>query len=117
MVRRIDDVEDVNTYLHQLNQDDKLWLARFMDEYNNARLDFKDLSNNLHNTEELKKSCTDRNNSRNRCIYTIEKAQNGLDMAGNDKSLEELIYGKRNVIDEIEAEEEYEEYDEITDED
>ncbi|PCI45896.1 MAG: hypothetical protein COB41_00470 [Proteobacteria bacterium] len=52
----------------------KEWYHKFVSEYDGASLDFKDLSNNIHNTEELKKECTDRNNSRNRCIYGVHKA-------------------------------------------
>jgi len=52
----------------------KEWYHKFVSEYDGASLDYKDLSNNIHNTPELKKDCTDRNNSRNRCIYGIAKA-------------------------------------------
>lgn len=107
MLRRVDDVEDVNEYLHLLSSEEKLWMAKFMDEYNNARLDFEDYSKNMVPTAEWKKICTDRNNARNRCTYTIEKAQNGLDMAGDDKSLEALIYGNNNMIDEDEIDDWY----------
>ena len=63
-------------YVDQLSEEEKQWLNKFMEEYNNASLDYKNLENNLHNTPELKKDCTDRNNARNRCIYSIKKATN-----------------------------------------
>ena len=49
-----------------------------MGEWTNADLDFKNLKNNLHNTKELKKSCTDRNNARNRDIFSRAKASDNL---------------------------------------
>lgn len=52
----------------------KEWYHKFVSEYDAASLDFKDLDNNIHNTQELKKECTDRNNSRNRCMYGLAKA-------------------------------------------
>lgn len=93
MARRLDDVNDVQEYIHLLNDEEKLWMAKFMREYNNASMDFKNLDNNLHNTPELKKSCTDRNNDRNRCIYTIENAKGMLNLASSDSELERMIYG------------------------
>jgi hypothetical protein len=111
MSRRQEDIEDVSSYLHKLTQEEKLWMAKFMDEYNNAKYDANNLKNNMHNTPELKKSITDRNNSRNRCIYTREKAEGALNYAGSDAELEAYIYGSRDqnedeeedidVIDEI----------------
>jgi hypothetical protein len=100
MSRRQDDLEDVSQYLHKLSEEERIWMARFMNEYNNAKLDFKDLSNNLHNTQELKKACTDRNNARNRCIYTMEKAKGMLNYAGSDAELETYIYENREAEEE-----------------
>jgi hypothetical protein len=98
MARRLDDVKDVNEYLHKLNDEEKLWMAKFMDEYNNAKLDFKNLKNNLHNNKDLKKACTDRINARNRCIYSIENAKGMLNLAGSDVELENMYYDS-NVND------------------
>lgn len=100
MGRRLEDVYDVQEYVHKLNPEEKLFLAKFMDEYNNAKLDYSNLKNNLHNTKELKKECTDRNNARNRCIYTREKAEGALTLAGSDRELESIYYG--SIDDEIE---------------
>lgn len=93
MARRKWDVVDIQEYVHTLSEEDKLWMARFMREYNNASLDFENLENNLHNTPELKKACTDRNNERNRCIYTRENAKGLVDLVPTDSELENLIYG------------------------
>lgn len=77
-------------YIDQLSEEDKAWLNKFTEEYVEANLDFKNLENNLHNTPELKKDCTDRNNARNRCIYGIAKASNRVmddPRSENDTSL------------------------------
>lgn len=61
-------------YLDKLNDKEKLWLAKFTEEYVNDHLDRENLKKNLHNTKALKKDCDDRNNARNRCILTRAKA-------------------------------------------
>jgi len=94
MGRRLDDVEDIQEYVHKLNDKDKAFMAKFMKEYNNASYNADDLSQNLHNTPALKKSITDRNNDRNRCIYTREKAKGMLNYSGTDAELEALVYGE-----------------------
>lgn len=65
-------------YLDQLSVEELEWLNKFMEEHNGANLDYKNLKNNLHNTKELKKDCTDRVNARNRCLYTIAKINGRL---------------------------------------
>ena len=52
----------------------KEWANKFNEEFVNDKLDRENLKNNLHNTQALKKDCDDRNNSRNRCILTQQKA-------------------------------------------
>jgi hypothetical protein len=76
---RWEEVYDVAQYANKLSDKDKKWLNKFMGEYVNANLDVKNLEKNLHNTQELKKSCQDRNNARNRDIYTRAKASGNLD--------------------------------------
>ena len=44
-------------YISLLSEEDKKWLNDFTEEYVNASLDSKNLENNLHNTDELKKDC------------------------------------------------------------
>lgn len=63
-------------YLKKLSEEELTWLNKFTKEYVNADLDSKNLENNLHNTESLKKDCYDRNNARNRCVWTKTKASN-----------------------------------------
>jgi len=102
MSRRMDDVEDIQEYIHLLSPEEKLWMAKFMNEYNNAKLDYQNLKNNLHNNQELKKACTDRNNARNRCIYTMEKAKGMLNYAASDAEMENFIYGNTDFTSEDE---------------
>lgn len=71
-------------YLGELSPKHKLWLNKFTEEYVNATLNRNNLRSNLHRNKKLKKDCDDRNNSRNRCIYSLEKAKDKL------KYLEEL---------------------------
>lgn len=75
---RREEIEDIQSYAHKLSDKDKEWLDKFAKEYINASLDTVDLSKNLHNTKELKKSCQDRNNSRNRDLFTEMKTSKKL---------------------------------------
>lgn len=82
--------------MDQLTKKDKEWLNKFTDEYINDSLDRQNLKNNLHNTKKLKKDCDDRNNARNRCIWTRAKA------SGTALSIESIsaLKDKSQVIDE-----------------
>lgn len=75
-------------YIDKLSEKEKRWLNKFTKEYVNADLNYKDLSKNLHNTQKLKKDCTDRNNARNRDILTREKAAGLMEDFENVKNQE-----------------------------
>lgn len=66
-------------YVDKLSPKEKAWLNKFTEEYVNASVDPKNLKKNLHNTKELKKDCYDRNNARNRCILTQQRAQGKIE--------------------------------------
>lgn len=83
---------------------DKQWLNDFTEEYANDVLDRKDLSNNLHNTKELKKDCDDRNNSRNRCILTQQKSMGKLNYI--EELIETAVSGEDEIIKKIDEENE-----------
>ena len=89
-------------YLNQLSKGEKDWLHKFEEEFNGASLDFKNLENNLHNTKDLKKACTDQKNSRNRCMYSIAKAS-GLvsDVNENDHKPNNPALSEDAIIAEI----------------
>lgn len=76
---------------------EKEYINKFFGEFTGANLDFKNLENNLHNTPDLKKDCTDRNNSQNRCEYGIAKASG---LVSDDPRHENDV----NVINERHAE-------------
>lgn len=71
-------------YLDQLSEEELAWMNDFMSEYNNAAVKgVKDKTNEtakknnkFHKTAAEAKTCTDRNNARNRDMYSIAKAQN-----------------------------------------
>lgn len=63
-------------YLNKLSPKELKWLNKFTEEYVNANLSGQ--SKKLHNTKELKKDCYDRNNARNRCVYTKAKASGNV---------------------------------------
>lgn len=65
-------------YLDKLNEKDKEWLNKFTEEYVNASFK-KDKTKNIQNSKAHKKDSYDRNNARNRCIYTKSKAYDNLD--------------------------------------
>lgn len=98
-------------YLDKLTPKEKDWLNKFTEEYTHANLDVDDLENNLHNTQVLKKDCFDRNNARNRCIYTQQKAMGNLnyieDLDENilkdgteDEIIEKLDKNDENLLEE-----------------
>ena len=70
---RYEEVADLASYAHKLSKADKEWLNKFAKEYISASFN-KDPEQNLHNTAELRNSCYGRNNSRNRDIFTQQKA-------------------------------------------
>ncbi|NDG25713.1 MAG: hypothetical protein EB120_00875 [Proteobacteria bacterium] len=86
-------------YLNKLTEKEKEWLNKFTKEYVNADLNSKDLNENFHNTKSLKKDCYDRNNARNRCVWTKMKA------SGNQVYTQEIPETKK-----VQKNDDYEEY-------
>lgn len=89
MTKRRAEVEDVASYAHKLNPEEKAWMNQFMKEYNDAGT--KD--GVFHKTAEERKICHDKNNARNRCWYTEEAAANRLNLVESDYELERVMYG------------------------
>ena len=69
-------IEDVKSYFHKLSPEDKDWMNRYMEEENNAN--FNHGGPILNKSREEKKRIYNKNNARNRCIMTREKAQDKL---------------------------------------
>ena len=70
----------------------------FTKEYVNAEIDTKRPRKNLHRTKSMKKDCYDRNNARNRCIYTREKAQGALNYTEDIKEQLEEVNQKQLMM-------------------
>lgn len=95
---RYEEIMDIQEYFNTLSDKDKKWMNKFTEEYVNANLKGKTLKENLHDTKKLKKSCYDRNNSRNRDAYTKSKMTTSLyyieDLKDKELSYEDDIIGK-----------------------
>jgi len=81
---RYDQISDLESYASQLNDEEKDWLNRFSHEYICANLSHG--GEVLHNTEELRRDCYSKNNTRNRDIHSRENARCQLDSV--DRMLE-----------------------------
>lgn len=87
-------------YLNKLSPKEKEWLNKFTKEYVNAELNTKQPKKNLHKSAKARKECYNRNNARNRCVYTRAKASwnlnyiEDIDLNNNslvDKTIEDLL--------------------------
>lgn len=74
---RKDELTDIASYADTLSEKDKDWLLSFVEE--EVICNFNHRGEKL-NTEESMKKAYNRNNSRNRCIYSREAAQGTLNM-------------------------------------
>lgn len=89
-------MEDVASYAHKLNSEEKAWMNQFMKEYNEASTE----NAVFHTTAETRKICNDRNNARNRCWYTEEAAANRLNLIESDYEMEKLVYSEQEKEEE-----------------
>lgn len=72
-------------YINKLSEEEKEWLNAFTEEYVNANMNHD--GKKIHNTKKLKRDCYNRNNSRNRCIWTKAKASgSGVNLESIDNS-------------------------------
>lgn len=82
-------------YIDKLTDKEKAFLNSFTEEYVGAN--FKHKGKKLHKSKTKKKDCFDRNNSRNRDIYTISKANDML------KELDKKVDAKiKTTADDVE---------------
>lgn len=94
-------VEDVASYAHKLNKEDKAWLNQFMKEYNEASVGSEENPTGVfHTSKEDRKLCTDRNNARNRCDYTLAQAANKLNLVESDFEMERILYSEGEIEEE-----------------
>lgn len=75
-------------YLDQLNDKEKEWLNKFVEEEINA--DFRGPGKPLNKTKKSRQRIYNANNARNRCILTRSKASGELDELTADLQLHEL---------------------------
>lgn len=66
-------------YIDQLSEEEKAFLNKFTEEFVNASFNTKNPRKNLHKTKKLRQECYNRNNARNRDIFTKAKASGKLD--------------------------------------
>ena len=98
---RMEEIADMASYAHKLDPKDKEWLNNFVEEYVNAN--FKHSGDRVHPIEYVeierkngtkytvdkhKKACEDKNNARNRCIYTKASTSGNLTSYEDIKELE-----------------------------
>lgn len=91
-------------YLHKLTDEELKFLNTFTEEFVGARLNHP--GEVLHNSKELKKDCFDRNNARNRDVFSRAKVDGSLDYledlykeAVKSEEEEELPPEDDNIID------------------
>lgn len=123
---RIEVIDDLFSYAQDLSEKDKDYLNRFSEEFNNANfkhegkrihpkkikeVEYKIKKNNRKrrdkkSVDKFKKDAEDRNNSRNRCLYTKNKAFGAIDyiqdLEDSEKENENLFVNfQDNIIDSI----------------
>lgn len=92
---RYEEIMDINSYAKDLPPEAKAWLNSFVSEEICANLNHGGQQLNDPNDPETRSRIYNKNNARNRCIYTQEIAQ------GTMNYLEEIdIDGERNLEDE-----------------
>lgn len=80
-------------YIDKLDPKEKEWLSKFTEEYLGARLNGE--GKKFHKNKRLRKDCFDRNNSRNRDIYSISNAVGKLDRHSDMQKIIEDIQEKK----------------------
>lgn len=84
---RYEEIEEIASYASELPDEAKEWLNSFVAEYVCA--DFKHGGEIVNTTKEDRRECWSKNNSRNRCAHTKEKACGSLNYI-EDMSTREL---------------------------
>jgi hypothetical protein len=86
LITRKEEIEDVKSYFHKLSPEEKEWMNSFVEEEVCANFNHK--GTKINKTKKDRKKIYDKNNARNRCIYTREKAQDKLKFMENLNDLE-----------------------------
>jgi hypothetical protein len=104
----MEEISDIASYVNQLSEDEKEWLNSFVEEYVNANfnhgkervhpveyVEFERKNGTKYKADKHKKACEDRNNARNRCIYTKSKTTGNLQSYDDLKDLETELLKKK----------------------
>lgn len=86
-------------YLDKLNPKEKEWLAKFTEEYTHAN--FSHSGTKIHKKKAHKTDSYNRNNARNRDIYTIQKSRHHLGNLDELKFEEEKIEIEDKLIEKL----------------
>jgi hypothetical protein len=100
---RLEEISDLCEYKDQLNDEELNWLNRFSEEYIGANLSHP--GKKLHRKAHHKKAIYKKNNARNKCILTREKAKGNITYLEDLKTEERLNNDFENdLIDKIDTE-------------
>lgn len=92
-------------YYHLLCPLDKEWMSKFNNEFYGGKIKKGDPTA-LHNTDDLRKECYNRNNAANRDTYAIK---NGVGCLDFPESIEDVInMTEDDVLDTLEARDQWE---------
>jgi redox-regulated HSP33 family molecular chaperone len=90
---RQEEIDDIKSYFDKLSPEEKDWMNRFVEEEVHANLNHD--GPKLNKSKKDKKRIYNKNNARNRCIYTKEKAKGMLKNISSPEELEEIIHNGR----------------------
>lgn len=104
----MEEIADIASYVDQLNEQEKEWLNSFVEEYVNANFnhgndrvhpvelaEFERKNGTKYLADKHKKHCEDRNNARNRCIYTKASTTGNLQSYDDIKDIEGELLKKK----------------------
>jgi len=74
---RQEEIEDIASYAHKLGPKEKAWLNSYVEEEINAN--FQHGGKKINKTKKAQREIYNKNNARNRDVFTRAKAQNKLD--------------------------------------
>jgi len=88
-------------YVADLSQADQEWMAKFNEEYYGGKIKKGDKTA-LHQTEEQRKDCYNRNNISNRDLYSIKQTGNAIGGPDELPELDENI-DENSLVDYLDA--------------
>lgn len=86
---RQEEIDDIKSYFNKLSPSEKEWINRYAEEEIHANLTHD--GPKLNKSKKDKKRIYNKNNARNRCIYTKEKAKGTLDYVERLDDFEGII--------------------------